>query len=299
MPQELKQLYKHWPAHTKQDQTKTYIRLPNQLEYFVSERMLIWEQKQNGLLKPYTKDEILQKYRFCNIYRELDKQTIEIHTSLKPFQNNLPLWLLNVAFHRFVCNPSTIKKVGMLSFNMLNNKNVFNKLSTLDKPKYGTPYIFPISVIQKSEHPTREEFVCFYLPKTIPLVAKKLESFKKVTVNNALQILLPTFGFNFKFHWTEILIDVHYQFPHLIDLSKDFYVGPGALPTAKSINNNLPPTQVVDECVKHKIKNFPYLTYNNKPIQLSAENWEGIFCEFRKYTNLKNGTGRKRLYKTS
>jgi hypothetical protein len=38
------------------------------------------------------------------------------------------------------------------------------------------------------------------------------------------------------------------------------------------------------------------LTYNHKPVYLSAENWEGIGCEFRKYTNLKNGTGRKKLY---
>ncbi len=39
------------------------------------------------------------------------------------------------------------------------------------------------------------------------------------------------------------------------------------------------------------------LTYKNEPIILSAENWEGIGCEFRKYTNLKAGNGRKRLYK--
>lgn len=42
---------------------------------FIKERHLIYERKAVGKSKPWTKDPILQKYRFCNVYRELDTQT--------------------------------------------------------------------------------------------------------------------------------------------------------------------------------------------------------------------------------
>lgn len=296
IPDELKSLYRHWKAHSKLEPTGSTAVLPNKLIWFITERMSIWEQKYRDAKPPFTNDKALQKYRFCNIYRELDRQTTEIHTQLNGLRNDFPLWLLNVAFHRFVCKPETILKVGLLNFDADNNQQVYEKLIALPKPKYGTPYVFPISVIQKSAFPTREKFFCYYLPKTIPSVAEELEKFNNITVNEALKRLLPTFGFNFRFHWTEILIDIAYQYPNLIDLYKDFYVGPGALPTAQAINPELTPSEVVDSCVGTELKNFPYLTFEDLPIKLSAENWEGIFCEYRKYTNLKEGKGRKRIY---
>lgn len=43
---------------------------------FIKERHRIYERKSAGLPKPWTTDPILQNYRFCNVYRELDTQTI-------------------------------------------------------------------------------------------------------------------------------------------------------------------------------------------------------------------------------
>lgn len=42
---------------------------------FILERHRIYERKKQGLPKPWTTDPILQKYRFCNVYRELDTVT--------------------------------------------------------------------------------------------------------------------------------------------------------------------------------------------------------------------------------
>lgn len=297
IPKNLKTLYKHWETHTMQPPVTSASELPEELIWFVSERMKIWEKKQNGELPPYTKDAILQKYRFCNIYRELDRQTINIHTHLKNLEKDFPLWLLNLAFHRFICKPTTVKKVGLLTFSSENNEKVYRNLVNLPKPKYGTPYVFPISVIQKSKYPTREEFFCLYLPKIIPIVSEKIKRFDNLTVNKALEMILPSFGFNFRFHWTEILIDIAYQQPKLINLYKDFYIGPGAKPTALRLNPEELPSNTVDQCVGTRIPSDYLLTYNDNPILLSAENWEGIFCEYRKYTNLKTGSGRKRIYR--
>ena len=302
IPQNLKTLYKHWQKHTSYktsphaDNTQLNPQILSKIETFITKRMHVWKRKTQGQQPPYTTDPVLSNYRFCNIYRELDRQTIVIHQDLQKYNANFPLWLLNVAFHRFVCKPETITKVGHLSYDPHNNTEVYKNLCTLPKPKFGNAYVFPVSIIQHSPYKTREEFFCFYLPNVMQNVARTISSFNDLTINKALERVLPIFGYNFKFHWTEILIDTAYQYPQLLNLFSDFHVGPGALPTAKLLNSYKLPTEVVDQCVNVHFSKFPYLTFEGKPMSFSAENWEGIFCEFRKYSNLKQGGGRKRKY---
>lgn len=302
IPAELKSLYSHWPKHTtppnnlSQPNVELNAEVLNDVIEFSRQRMFAWENKIAGHPKPYSSDPILAQFRFCNIYRELDAQTIQIHRDISQFKDNFNLWLLNLAFHRFICRPQTVAEVGHLSFDMKNNLEVMRKLQQLPRPKYGTAYVFPISVIQRSQFPTREEFFCLYLPQIIPTIAQLIESFSHTTVNAALTKILPVFGFNFKFHWTEILIDVAYQFPKKINLFSDFHVGPGAIPTLDKLSDSQDPNAGLNQLATTEMPDFPYLTYEDKPVYLSAENWEGICCEYRKYTNLQDGKGRRRRY---
>ena len=70
IPSDLKQLYKHWDSHTFQHTSYPSLELDhsvlNRITPFITERMRIWEKKQT-LLKPYTQDPVLLKYRLCNI----------------------------------------------------------------------------------------------------------------------------------------------------------------------------------------------------------------------------------------
>lgn len=288
IPDGLKSLYKHWPDHTQPPQVGPKIKLDidvvDQMLDFSSKRMQLWDKKR-------VNDSVLTKFRFCNIYRELDRQTIEFHTLLKSLEQNFDLWLLNMAFCRFICNPQTIKAIGLLSFDIENNKQVFNKLKDLRSPKYGTAYIFPISTIMKSDYPTREDFFCLYLPMVIKKCGNVIKTFNKTSVVEALEKVIPVFGFGLRFHWTEILIDVAYQYPEYLDLFKAFPIGPGSGPTMLRLNPSADPIQT---CLS--LPKTAYLTWNNKPVWLSAENWEGVGCEFRKYSNLTAGHGRRRIY---
>lgn len=45
---------------------------------FMQARHAIYLKRKMNLPKPWTQDKILQRYRFCNVYRELDKETIWI-----------------------------------------------------------------------------------------------------------------------------------------------------------------------------------------------------------------------------
>ena len=301
LPNNLRELYRHWEKHTKPENIKP-AKSPefdeevlSEIELFATERMHVWHRRSRGQKSPYTADQILQKYRFCNIYRELNRQTIEIHQLLNSIRDDFDLWLLNIFFCRFVCNPQTIKEVGLLSYNDQNNKKVFDLLLKKQSPKYGSAYVFPISIIQKSKYPTRESFFCFYLPQIMRELAKVIRNFDNLSVVDAVERTIIILGFNFRFHTTEVLIDVAYQHPELINLFAKFPIGPGSAPTMKMISDE-DPEHTCLTLTKHTIEEFPHLIYKNKPVLLSTENWEGIGWEFRKYLNLSKGLGRKRKY---
>lgn len=295
LPTHLKNLYRHWPLHTT-EQAKTCVgEIPEEICRFIEERMHIWEKKTVGLPRPYTDDPILSKYRFCNILRELDRQTIEFHTLLNPLRDDFPLWLLNMFYCRMVARPETIKTVGLLSYNQKTNELFYKKFIASPRPRFGTPYVFPVSTILKSKTPTRELFITRYLPNITLKIADEIQTWEKKSVYDGVNILLPIFGYNLSFLWTEVLIDVAYQFPQYLDLFKQFPIGPGSMPTIKKLSDDKEPSTIVAELATFGIT--VDLSYEQKPILLSAENWEGIGCEFRKYSNLKRGEGRKRLYR--
>lgn len=304
IPPHIQKIYRHWDNHIQQTITVTKIEdiftneeLAHEMRWFIDERITIWEKKVSGKSEPFTEDPILSTYRFCNILRELDKQTLYFHTLLNPLRDNFPLWLLNMFYCRMVARPETIEYAGLLSFNNEENHKVFEKLSNSPRPRYGTPYVFPVSTIMKSKTPTRELFITKHIPSVVEKVAQEICSWHKESVSTGVEKLLPLFGFNHSFLWTEVLIDTAYQYPEYIDLYAQFPIGPGSLPSMKRINNTFTPSVLAEKLAGLGIATK--LTINNSPIYLSAENWEGIGCEFRKYTNLKNGKGRKRIYSKS
>ena len=291
LPSDTQNLYRHWDDHLV-DGKHPIQGVPDHFAWFIAERLSIWEKHTRKDTPPYTTDPILSSYRFCNVFREQDRQTIEIHCMLNPLRDDFPLWLMNMFYARLVARPATIEAVGLLSFDSKANEEVCKKLSTLPRPRYGTPYVFPVSTILKSETPTRELFLTIYLPTIIEKIAKEISSWEKESVSTGLTKILPLFGFNHHFLWTEVLIDVAYQYPEYIDLYKKFPLGPGSLPTFKTLSDH--PEDFVHTLSKARYPTA--LKIGDKYLSLSAENWEGMGCEYRKYTNLSLGKGRKRRY---
>ncbi len=300
IPDDLKGLYRHWEKHCRKSNKvdlNSYVdsKIFTEMANFAGERMRIWEQRQRGKSRPWTCDPILSKYRFCNVYRELDRQTIEFHSLLAKLRSNLALWMLNMMFCRGVCRPATVKSVGLL-LDTRRNRDVYKRLISLPRPKYGTAYVFPVSVLKKIGCRNREEFWCFYLPEKIEEIAALVAKLKNATVLDTVERLTGILGINLRFHLTELLIDVAYQYPEYIDLFDKFPIGPGAKPTLQRLNKDVSVEDLAVLLSKYHMPNFPYLTFGGREISLSAENWEGLACEFRKYSNLKAGTGRRRLF---
>ncbi len=304
LPLKLQNLYRHWDDHINTrvlplaDQSVSVWSDPvlqKDILWFINERLNIWKKKIVGEPSPYTQNPILSTYRFCNIFREFDRQTIEFHEMLNPLRGDFSLWLLNMFYCRMVAKTETVRAVGLLSFDPLYNQKLYERLMTSPRPRFGTPYVFPVSTILKSATPTRESFIVTYLPSIIGAVAEEVRTWNKISVYEGVEKVLSVFGYNHRFLWTEVLIDIAYQYPEYIDLFKEFPIGPGSLPTMKRINSDIPPSLLAVRLSEIWLDTG--ITYGNRPLRLSAENWEGIGCEYRKFTNLTSGKGRKRKYR--
>lgn len=68
---------------------------------YINERHSIWKKRfVQKLDKPWTKDPILQTYKFTNVFRQLDKGTIALRELLKG-QTNPVLILFNIIWYRY------------------------------------------------------------------------------------------------------------------------------------------------------------------------------------------------------
>lgn len=79
---------------------------------FILERERIRVKKEAGKPRPWTKDPILDKYRFCNVRREDDAVTRWIHQNwLQPHKDEPHLWFAMVVARLFN-NPATLREIG-------------------------------------------------------------------------------------------------------------------------------------------------------------------------------------------
>lgn len=85
---------------------------------WMKERHTIYTKKMEGAPKPWTQDNILQSYRFCNVYRELDSVTAWIRENWRePQAQNPDLWFA-MTLSRLVNWPDTL---GILRFGREDN----------------------------------------------------------------------------------------------------------------------------------------------------------------------------------
>ena len=89
------------------------------LKYWMNERHHIWTLKAAGEPKPWTKDPILQRYKFCNVYQQLDKGTVALRKMLVDgpvchSSENAALLLFNIIWYRLFNWHEHAKNLGFI-----------------------------------------------------------------------------------------------------------------------------------------------------------------------------------------
>jgi hypothetical protein len=67
---------------------------------FINKRHLIWFKRSKGLPQPWTEDPILQKYKFTNVFRELDRGTLALRKMLEGHEEDRIGTVFNIWWYR-------------------------------------------------------------------------------------------------------------------------------------------------------------------------------------------------------
>jgi P4 family phage/plasmid primase-like protien len=108
---------------------------------FACERHRIYLKRQAGEPKPWTNDPILQTYRFCNIYRELDAVTSWIREYWRePHADDPDLWFA-MTIARLTNKVATFERLGYSV--PWDRERFLEVMATTETTPYGAAYMIP------------------------------------------------------------------------------------------------------------------------------------------------------------
>ncbi len=288
---------------------------------FVFDRQLVWHNRFIKNTNCWTKDKTFKKYKFCNVYRELDKGTQYIINKLKPIKDRKMIFQ-NVVFYRFFNKNNLYEDLDIDIIKEINTKQIniiINKLNNLKKKGYSIFNDAYLICGNKTKEP-KHIYVLKILEKELSSI-KTIKLIKEIdqskTPEESLEIIkqITNVGDFLAYEiWTDL---TYFNFFKQKWKDNDFVnIGPGAkwgleIIYNKKLNNkenlekikelhkketqkkyldNIKKEELVwlDIYYKQAISNKPYL---------SLRNIEHSLCEFRKYTRLKENKGKKRYYK--
>lgn len=288
---------------------------------FLYERQKIWFYKEQLKIEaPWTDDEVLHKYSFCNVYRKLDKGTkylIDYVINDKHLSNTDKIF--NIIFYRLFNVHGIFHHTNTLVAEDFNPRNLIAKLDAMrDKgiKIYNPAYLVQCHGINKNE-PNEKHIQHAYLLADIAksLTCKTIDRtamFKNARSPEAVMNYLTSYKFIGRFLAYEIYCDLSYGNYELIDHSDEDYVaiGPGAIwglqlmakvgieitdATAVKLSYELRDKQI--ELFKKADLYFMFEDVLPEEIGfLHLRDIEHSLCEYRKYMRLSCGDGRKRFY---
>ena len=267
-----------------------------ELVAFIKAREAVRLAKEAGKPKPWTKDAILQTYRFCNVHREDDAVTRWVADNIrKPLAKHPDLWFALIVA-RLLNLPASIEAIDehILPFNPkqfmadlhsrvdygLKNFNAAYIVSTnglaMDKVEYITNNVLnPAWVNRELVRPTKKD--------TLTSFAKRLNDL------NGMGSFLTG----------QVVADLKYTKP--LDAADDWWTfalsGPGS---RRGLN------RVFGLDLKFKMPEYKWHEHLMRlqrevnarlPEPLHAQDLQNCLCEFDKYERIRLGEGRpKQLY---
>lgn len=268
---------------------------------FMNERHSIYLRRKQGVKWPWTIDPILQKYYFCNVYRELDKVTIFIHNQIrKPYVKNENLWFM-LAIARQFNLPTTINHLVNAKlwpekkWQPEKVKKLLSKVKERGEKLYNSAYMITGSGSTGQEkHNLTVDILTDLWESREPietiLQQKNLEA--------AWRVFLPFRSWG-PFMAYELVTDLRHT--RYLNKAKDIYTwanaGPGAIRglnrlSGTPLNSTWSRKQSVDKMKEILEDLSPKWRY--KPV-LEMRDIEHSLCEFDKYMRCKEGLNGRRM----
>jgi len=263
---------------------------------FIQERHRIYERKEKGLPKPWTKDPILQAYRFCNVYRERDTVTQWIAANWRgPHANDPDLWFAMVVA-RLVNWPDTLAELGYpVPWNPVHFVKTLQSRAKRGEKVFSGAYIVSTNgfTMDKAEYLMRHVLTPMWNRRDA------LSPTKEDTLKSYHEILMQSNGMG-SFMAAQVVADIKYVRPLL--KAKDWWSfaapGPGSKRglnrvTYKSVDDTWPGNSW-NVALSKLQEEIDALTTKAGMPRLHAQDLQNVNCEFDKYERTRLGEGRPR-----
>lgn len=266
---------------------------------FIRERHTVYERKTANMPKPWTKDKILQSYRFCNVYRELDKVTVWIRKNWRePNHLDTHLWFAMVVA-RLLNLPESLEAIGYpVPWDKTKFKSILRKRKMSGETVFSGAYMI---------HADAKEgwLKTDYLAECVlnPMWEKKIPIHRNMRLSQ-LHTLLMDYRDMGSFMAGQVVADT--KFGHWLQSSPDWWTfaapGPGSMRGLSRVEfgdlgTAYTEAEWQDSLGDLQIKIDKLVREEGMP-RISAQDLQNCLCEFDKYERVRLGQGRpKQLYK--
>lgn len=270
------------------------------LAYWISERHRIYNLKEQGEPKPWTEDEILQKYKFTNAFRQLDKGTVALRKMLRLHDDcskeDAALLFFNIVWYRLFNWYEHAENLGFVD-NFEDLENYINERARTGK-KIFTGAHMTTGVAFEDKHES-------YLRACRGAWDNRLQYSQTIldldTMESAFLSVLSIYMVG-KFVAYELVCD--FRFTSLLDNATDKLtwanMGPGAQRGLRRLG--MPHKNQAEglESMRklYRKLNLPYELLSshvfNAEVPFELREVEHSLCEFDKYQRVKRGEGRPR-----
>lgn len=262
--------------------------------YWIKERHNIYLRRKAGKEKPWTDDEILRRYRFCNVCRRDDRVSRWLLDNwYGPFFDH-PNMLIAVVLARFLNLPRSLEAVEFPEvWNRRRIKRVLRQVKKSGATIFNAAYM-----VRGNDGPDKLASVLDY---TIEPLVRRPPELDTCSMKKCWEQIEPRYGFG-SFMAGQVVADLRWAVQgRWNDRRKWAPIGPGS---QRGLNRLLGrevkaiiKQQTFVECLVGLISNYKGQLPLGLTRRMEAMDWQNCLCEFDKYERvLFEGRRLKRLY---
>jgi hypothetical protein len=269
---------------------------------FIKERHAIYERRQAGKPKPWTKDPILQQYRFCNVYRELDVVTIWIRENWRdPLRYDPNVWFA-MAVARVVNWPDSLAAVtpAISDGNKIRWKpETF--VREMDARKTRDEKVWTGAYMIHADRHAGGSKAAYYAEKVLTPMWEARKQVQLGSLNDFHKFMME-FRDMGSFMAAQIVCDVKYTPLLSVDKTRDWgdwaAMGPGSARGMSrvefgDVNSKYNDAEWRASLAELRAKVDPMIAKTGMP-RLHAQDLQNCLCEFDKHSRVRLGEGRPR-----
>lgn len=274
------------------------------LRNFMAERHNIYLRRKSGQLPPWTDDKVLQTYRFCNVYRELDTVTVWIREHIRePYARHPNLWFM-LCIARQINLPETLQELmdggawPTKTWDPVKARKIMLARQSRGDQLYTGAYMMNAHGRGPEDPSDKAFFTCHLVLDSVWQDRKTVASQFEVGMREAHAALLPFHGWG-GFTAYEVVCDARYTRygAEWVDINSFAHAGPGAV---RGLN------RLLGRETRESMRAEVALEHMGELLEAVSRKWprkwpklelreiEHSLCEYDKWQRVLTGEGRPR-----